>query len=174
MSDNLRQRINLFYYNLFRFERFTQNLISYPIDCFVRFTGLGKKLAKRSGRENWDEYIRSVLNNPKGGISLNMAGNQVIAHLLVLFITPWNIFCGLARPPHNIYWAGWVVIGILAFSISFYIAPDDPKRYLKDFRKFESMPKVQKRNSALVTLLIVIGIWSFFVVSFIYYLRSIT
>jgi hypothetical protein len=57
--------------------------------------------------------------------------------------------------------------------MSFYLAPDDPKQYLGDFKKFELRPKTEKLRSALVTLMIIIGVWLAFIGSFIFYLRAI-
>ncbi len=171
---NLRERINLFYYNIFKFECFTQYLIAYPMYLIVKITGLGKVLAKRSGKENWDEYIISVLNSPKGGISLHIAGLQVTVLSGLLLLSLLNVICGLLQLDLHTFWFyGGVVAVILAVVISNYAAPSDHRKYLKDFKRFESMPKAEKRKSALLTFLIVIGIWSIFIGSFIFYLRSL-
>ncbi len=69
--------MNLFYYNIFRFQCFTQYLIAYSIYSVMKVMGLGRLMAERSEKENWDEYLISVLNEPKGGISLYIAGINV-------------------------------------------------------------------------------------------------
>ncbi|MFN2392213.1 MAG: hypothetical protein ABR566_09610 [Pyrinomonadaceae bacterium] len=171
---NLRERINLFYYNIFKFECFTQYLIAYPMYLIVKITGLGKVLAKRSVKENWNEYILSILNDPKGGISLHIAGIQVGILSMLLLLTLLNVVCGSLQIKSDTFWYyGMIVAAILAVVISSYAAPSNHKKYLNDFKKFESMSKAKKRKSALLTFLIVIGIWSVFIGSFIFYLRSL-
>src|SRR5690606_10766968 len=114
-----------------------------------------------------------ILNDPKGGMSLHFTGMQITAHLTVLLITPWNIICGLMRIEIDPWFYGCIIAVILAVVVSNYAATHDPKIYLEDFKKFESMPKAWKRKSALLTLFIVLGIWSAFILSFIYNLRSL-
>ena len=173
MKASLQRKINLFYYNIFRFERFTQYLVSYPINSGIKLTGLGNAMARRSGEENWDEHILNLLNDPKGGISLNFAGMQVTAHLTVLFLSFLNFFCGLLRLPGDTFWFyGMFPVFILALVLSYYAAPTNRKKYLKDFKEFESMPKAWKRKSALLTFLIIIGVWLTFIASFVFFLRN--
>lgn len=170
---NLQERINLFYYNIFKFECFTQYLIAYPVYSVVRITGLGKIMAKRSGKE-WDEYIISVLNSPEGGVSLQIAGLQVGVLCLLLMLTLLNVVCILLQIKGDNFWFyGGVVAVIFSVVISYFAAPSNHKKYLKNFKRFESMSKAEKRKSALLTFLIVIGIWAIFIGSFIYYLRSL-
>ncbi len=171
--NNWRERLNLFYYNIFRFERYTQYLVSHPMHVFVKFVGLGSTMAKRSGREDWDDYILSVLNDPKGGMSLHFAGLQVSLLVFLLLFTPWNIFCGLVQIGIVPWSYGLVVPGILALILSEYAAPGDARKYLKDFKRFETMPKAWKCKSALLTLLVVIGTWTAFLASFVFYIKSL-
>jgi hypothetical protein len=172
--DEFRERLNLFYYNIFKFECFTQYLITYPMVLFVKIIGLGKLTARRIGKENWDEYIFSVLNSPKGGISLHIAGLQVGILSLLLLLTLLNVGCTLLQLHlHNFWFYGMIAAVIPAVVISNYVAPNDHKKYLKDFKKFESMSKPEKLKSALLSFLIVIGILTMFVGSFIFYLRSL-
>jgi hypothetical protein len=109
--SNLRTTINLFYYNIFRFECFTQFLAFYPIQLVYKLTGVKKTIVKQSRKENWDDYILSVLNDPTGGVSLQFAGMQVALLLLLFLGTLWNVFCGLLQIPLKTFWMyGGVVI----------------------------------------------------------------
>lgn len=172
--SNLQEYTNLFFYNIFRFECFTQSLVSYPINLLFRAIGFYKVAGKRTGKENFEEYLMSVLNDPRGGISLHLAGIQVTAHLTVLLVTPWNIISGLLLLDIRTSWFyGFLVIALLAVVISFYVAPDYTKIYLKDFKRFEKLPKKKKLMSALLTFLIVVGSWSLFVGSSAFYLRAL-
>lgn len=171
---NLRKYVNLFYYNIFRFERFTQYLVATPIHGVLKLAGLGEAIAKRSGKENWEEYILSVLNDPKGGFSMNSTGNHVAILATLFLFTLLNLFCGLLRLSHDTFWFyGMIAMVIPAVLISNYAAPSNKKEYLKDFKNFESMSKAKKRKFALLTFLTVIGIWGMFIASFIYYMRSL-
>jgi hypothetical protein len=139
----------------------------------MKIAGLGRLIAKRSGKENWDEYVISVLNDPKGGISRYIAGMNVFLFVLLLVLALWNTFCGLIQANlHKLWFYGMFVACALAVVISNYVAPTNPQKYLKDFKRFASMSKTEKLKSALLTFLIVIGICSIFVGSFIFYLRS--
>jgi hypothetical protein len=174
LPNESRRKVNLFYYNIFKFECFTQYLIAYPIFLVVRITGLGNLLAKRSGKENWDEYIISVLNSPKFGVSLHIAGLQVGILSMLLLLTLLNVVCVLLQVDlHTFWYYGMIVAAILATVISYYVAPSDHKKYLGDFKQFELMSKYEKRKSALLTFVIAIGILSIFIGSFIFYLRSL-
>ncbi len=170
---NWRERLNLFYYNIFRFERYTQYLVCSPLYGGAKLTRLGNLMEERSGKENWNEYLLSVLNDSKGGISLHFAGMHIALLVMLVLLTLLNVFCGLLRLSIHTFWFyGMIGACILTAIISYNAAPVDRKKYLKDFKKFESRPKSQKRQSAFITFLIIIGIWVAFITSFLYYLRS--
>ncbi len=170
----LREKMNLFYYNIFRFERFTQYLASVPILGFLRLVGLGDAMVSRSGKEKWDEHILEVLNDPKDGFSILSTGNHVAILSLLCALTLLNVVCTILQLEFHTFWFyGGITASILAFVGSYYFAPTNPKKYLGDFKKFESMPSAQKRLWVIATFLIIVGIWAAFVTSFIFYLDSI-
>jgi len=169
----LQKKTNLLYYNIFRFHRYTQYLVSSVMNDFFKMLGLGNVLERRSKMKNWDEYIIQVLNDPKGGVSLYFAGGHVTILVCLSLLTSLNVFCGLFRLPFDTVWFyGMFLAVILGVAISSYVAPIDRKNYLKDFRTFESWPKARKRTSGLITLLVILMIWSAFIGSSIYYLGS--
>jgi hypothetical protein len=86
-----------------------------------------------------------------------------------------NLIGGLLRLPSDSFWFyGMVGAGLLALVISYQLAPTDTRKYLMDFKKFESSSKAKKRKWALLTFLVVTGIWAVFICSLVYYLRSLT
>jgi hypothetical protein len=168
----LRRRINLFYYNIFRFERYTQYLVCYPLYGGAKLMGLGRLISTRSGIEKWDEYLLDILNDAEGGISLHVTGIHVCLLVLLVLLTFLNVICGLFELGLQTFWFyGMVTAAIFSVAISFYAAPTDKEKYLKDFRRFESQSKSEKRKYAFVTFVIIIGIWILFVLSSIYYMR---
>ena len=170
----MREKLNLFYYTLFRFERFTQNLISKPMHSGVKFIGLNDTMAERTGREDWDDHIMDVLNDPKGGFSVHFTGLHITLLLTLFCLALFCLLCTLFGVfGDNVWYVGMVACAALGFLTSHFVAPLDPKNFLKDFKRFEALPKVTKRKHALLTFLIVIGIWIVFVLSFVYYLQSI-
>ncbi len=174
VNDTWSERINLLYYNIFRFECFTQYIISYPLTQIATLTGLGAMLAKKRRQQDWDAYILEVLNDPKGGVSLHIAGIQITILTLLSLLSAWNVLCAALFLDFPTIWPyGGVVSLILAVVASFYAAPNAGKKYLSDFRKFEAMPKATKRSFALLTFLTVVGIWLLFISTFIFYLRSL-
>lgn len=175
MSSNrrVRQILNLFYYNLFRFETYTQELVARPFYGAVNSVGLGRIIEKRSGRENWDDYVIGAMNDPKGGISMIFTGRHIAILLMLLFMTFLNVTGTVLEFYGESFWFyGMVVCCILAVLTSYYVGPTNPKKYLADFKKFEAWPVDKKRKAAGVTFLIVLGIWAGFVFSLILYLTS--
>lgn len=169
----LREKLNLFYYNIFRFERYTQYLVSAPMHRFLKGIGLQETMERRTGRKDWDEHIMEVLNTPKGGFSTMSAGNHIATLTMLVAITILNLILGLLRLQSETLWLfGIVAGGIGSFALSYYIAPTNPQEYLKDFIKFESMSRSTKLRHALLTLLAVIAIGFACIASFVFYFKA--
>lgn len=166
-----RDSIRWFYYNIFRFECATQYYIPYPIIWVFRKTRLFKVLGRRNEIDDFEEYLLATLNNPEGGISLHIAGLQISVLMFLLLLSLWNLVSAfLTFAIHSFWLYGLILAGVVSLVISEYVAPSDRKKYLKDFRRFEAMPRNKKRKAAILTLLVVVAIWSTFVATFIFYL----
>src|SRR5690606_4415072 len=135
--------------------------------------GLHQWVEKSSGESNVDDYVMGVLNNPTGGISTHFAAIQIGLLGTLLLATPWNLVCwffGISWGPIWLY--GFLALGVLALIISSYIAPTERTKYLKDFKRFESLPKGKRRLAAFASLSVYLFIWVGFLASFAYYLHS--
>ncbi len=59
---------------------------------------------------------------------------------MLLLLTLLNVVCVLLQIKDDAFWYyGMIVAAILAIVISYYVAPSDHKKYLNDFKKFESL-----------------------------------
>lgn len=167
----LKTLTNLFYYNIFRFERFTQDLLAYPFYKALNSVGIGSVIARRSGKADWDVYLRNVLSDPKGGFSVISAGNHIAILCGAIALSALNFLCFLFEVKAEKIWVtGLIFAMILAFVASLYIGSSDSRRYIKDFERFEAMAMWKKRLSALATFLLILAIWFICILSFIIYL----
>ncbi len=168
-----QSRIDLFYYNLFRFACFTESIV-YPL--FRRpLYRLGKTAAKLVGKKGPVEHKLKTLNNPKGGYSLANAGSYFFLQLFLLLLTPWNLICGFFRLDAETFWAlGIIVISFAVFALMGYFdIPIFNRKSVKDFERFDSIPKADKLRSAALTFLMIAGIWTVSIASFVFYVREI-
>jgi hypothetical protein len=168
-----QSRINLFYYNLFRFACFTESIF-YPLVRRPLYR-LGKAAAKFVGKKGPVEHKLKTLNNPRGGYSLDNAANYVFLHLFLLLLAPWNLICGFFRLDAEPFWAlGIFAICLLVFALMAYLdIPLFKAKPVKDLERFDLMPKADKRRSALLIFLMIVVIWAAAIASFVFYLREI-
>ena len=171
---NWRRITNLFYYNVFRFECAAQYALRYPVKVLLKILGIYQWAEKKSDISNVDAYVMGVLNDPRGGMSLQFAGLQITLLSVLLCLSLLNFVCGfLTLGLHTFWFYGMLLACSLGILFSYYVAPTNRSKFLADFKKFGSMSKVKKRKAALITFLIYIGIWSVFILSSIFYLRSL-
>lgn len=131
-------------------------------------------MAHRIGMTNWDEYIIKMLNDPKGGISLQIAQLHVTFLVLLILFTLLNIIGSLLQLPFEPFWLyGMVCAGIVGMPLSYYAAPIDPKNYLGHFKKFEFWSDQQKFNYAIISLATVIMVWTSYIVSLVLYFNGL-
>ena len=91
----------------------------------------------------------------------------------MLLLSIWNVVCTISGFGFSGVWFwGVVVWGIGAFIADFYLIPEN-NILLDEFKFFESMSASKKHVSALLTFLFVIAAWAVFVLSLLYYLRSL-
>ena len=172
-----RRLLNLFYYNLFRFDCFIGYLIAYPMLKFVDLVGLKDYIESRGRAKkatyNFDKFILSLDNDPRGGISLVSAGMHVMLLVMLVVFTLLNILAGTWKLGITFWSYGAAILGFVGLLISnFFLAPTARNMYLKDFHEFEKRPREQKRKDALMTFCLVIMIWILCISSFWFYFRS--
>jgi hypothetical protein len=173
-----RRALNLFYYNIFRFECYAQYVIGYPVSKLVKLVGLKENIERRARIKqptyDLDEYALSTLNDPRGGVSLLSSGMHVTVLVILALFTLLNLIGGIWRLGVPTFWTyGAIVSAVIGVVVSnFFLAPTDRTKYLKDFREFEKRSRKQKRTDALVTFVLVIGIWSVFILSSWFYFQT--
>lgn len=166
----LRRKLNLFYYNIFRWERYVQYLISLPIDYAIKVVGLGDVCTRSHGTKNWQGYIDDVLNDPKNGFVIYRTGAHITLLTVLVATSVANVISASLRFRTPTFWYYAVAIGtVLSVLMAIlFLAPIDTTKYLAAFRRFEAGSPAFKRKSALVTLLIVLTVWGMCIASFAY------
>lgn len=171
---NFRQTLNIFYYNIFRFECFTQDLVGLPISAVAEYIGLPRRYAERTGKD-WEGEVQKVLNDPRGGVSFYISGILVTTLVYLVLFTAINLLCWSLKLPIEPHWKYGVFAAIVpSVIITWFMFPTDRKKYLKDFRSFALWSNTRKRNSALITFAIVLTTLLAFIVSFASYLQSLS
>lgn len=151
------------YYNIFRFECFIQAIFYYPAYvCFDRPL-ISDIFDMRDQNDIFQEQLSVELKQGKG-----ITASKIVAMTeIFLLVTPWNLICGVFHIRSLTIWmTGWVVASIAAIFLS--VKADSPGIYLKDFKKREFKSGRNFKRSAVGAFLIMIGIWSIFILSFVY------
>lgn len=170
---SISDQVNVFYYQLFRFERFVQYCVSAPIFYVLRIVGLGDLIARRSRRSNWEEYLHDVLNGPHGGISLFLTDRHFGALLMLCFLIAVNVIGYLLRFDFETYWFyGMIVSLILSLIMGQILVPLSSRQHIKRFRVLDAAPPHIKQKQALVSVLVVISIWLASIFSFVLFISK--
>ena len=165
----MRTGLESIYFTFFKFECLVQAAASYPAYLLFGSPMITEIADKHNKYKSFPAYLFEHIKQPKG----TLVPRITFLTLLFLVLIPWNFYCGVRRINFSmIYWAGWIVLSILALAIS--IATDSRrKKYLADFVKQVMSSKVNIGRDALLSLLIVVGIAGIFVFSFVFYMNSL-
>lgn len=158
--------INLIYYNLFRFEKYTTRIINYPVTLFLR----NKKVAefyRKKGRQNPQEVLTPLMDNPDIGINNFYASAQMILLITLLNFGVINFISGLT---HVLILKSIYIIGILVLFayIQAHISMFHKDKYLNYFKEFEKLSKEKKKISVLITFIIYIAVLLFHILSWVF------
>jgi hypothetical protein len=163
---SLKEFINVLYFNIFRFHCYLQSLTARPIYGFIKMIGLDRVMTRRHGTVDWDEYlIDEVLNDQKGGISLFLTERFIGVMEGAILLTFWNLVCSFLRLDFYYWRYGVIFITVIGVVINFVIDP-----FSNDFRKFKSWSPGKARKFAIVTLLVITGIFIVCACSFAVYM----
>lgn len=167
----LQRQINLFHYNIWRFERWT------------RYLTFGDGRLTTIGCTDGDE-LADIVPFAVGPIDESVLPNYSGKHfgilLYLVLLSILNVGCFLFGFSFSEVWYwGAIVCGFVAFLASFYLTPIPLKVpaerniLLDDFKIFESMSDSKKRLSGLITFLIVVVLWVAPILTFVYYVKSL-
>jgi hypothetical protein len=166
----LQRRVNLFHYNIWRFERWTRYLLF----------GDPRITTIRSKSDNeLEDMVPFAGDSVDESMLPNYSGKHFSILVFLVLFSVLNLFSALFGLGFRDFWLwGVVTCGIVGFMIDLYLTPiplkaTDENPLLNDFKNFEALSPTAKRRSGLVTFLIVIGLWAAFVISFIYYVRTL-
>ena len=174
----LQHKINLIHYNIWRFERWTRYLVFGD----RRITSIGNELGDHPAGKELDDCLPFAVGVVDEYSLPNYSGKHFSFLVSLLLFTALDFCCALLGLNVQVLFWGIIVSIIPTLIISNYLTPMPWKfidgvptrknQLLEDFKIFESMSVSDKRKSGLITFLIVIGIWTASVLSFIYYLRA--
>lgn len=156
---------NIIYYYFYRFEIKTQAIISFPIEMILRT----KKVREAYQKKNISdpvEIVRSVVNNPKTGITSIISGGMLYATIFILIFGLFNLTCVLLDIKIDMNKWYFIIMCIIASTIGYWLT-DYKGRYLIYFRMFDKMHKKSKIKWALIRFFTIISIWSFSIGAFI-------
>ena len=167
----LQQRINLFHYNIWRFERWTRYLV---------FGDRRVTTIESKDNDALDDIIPFAPATVDESMLPNYSGKHFTVLLFLVLLTVLNVFSFLFSLSVSKFWFwGMIVSATVAFLASLYLTPmpikvSERNVLLDDFKTFESMSESKKRISGVITFLLVIGIWATFILSAGVYLSSPT
>lgn len=154
------------FYNIFRFECFIRGIFHYPAYVLFEKPIISNIRDTKDQDETFRIRISDVIKRQRG----TMAPRFVILTAVFLLVTPWNLVCGIFQMKNLTVWfAGWIFVSVVAFIAT--VKADNPSKYLTAFKKNELKTQKGYRRSALIAFLIMIGIWSIFALSSLYFLR---
>ncbi|MGE8555714.1 MAG: hypothetical protein ACN6OB_17485 [Chryseobacterium jejuense] len=171
---------NYIHYFIFQFEikatYFFRNILNFIFSPITKIKFLKKDLEKRnSSFKHIDDIALNLSNNPLYGKSIAFAGIHTGGLIILIEYGLFNIlqtilgkaFMQFVWGPGNSY--KWIfIIGLLAIPwiINEKLLFKNDK-YLKYFDEFDKEPKEVRRKWAWISFGIIIGIITFFVLSFI-------
>ncbi len=168
----LKKFHNILYFNIFRFHCFCQYWVAKPIVAFLALVGRRDGIISkyRHERENWDDdLIRDLLNNPNGGISLFLTDRFMGMMEAAFVATFWNLVSALLQLDFYTWKYGMYSLMVIAV-VMIFVSPSP--EYLNDFRKFRSWSDAENRKFAIITLLVIAGIFLAFVGSLALYIPT--
>lgn len=155
------------YYNIFRFESFIKAIFYYPAYVFFHRPLISDISDVRDQNDIFQEQLSVELKQGKG----SAASRLVAITTIFLLVTPWNLICGLFHIRSLAIWmTGWIFASIAAIFINIKVG--STRKHLKDFKKREFKPERNFKRAAIGAFLIMIGVWSIFILSFIYFLTN--
>lgn len=158
--------LNIVFYNLFRFEKTTQKIFTFPVQMVLRNKRIRKSYLKRGIGDPEIEVIR-VLENPEVGISSIISGGHFTALFSFLIFGLMNLFLGIFKFEVRFSLFFFVIVGVLSYLIA-YLVSFRKDMYLEYFKEFENLPENKKKKSAWMTFFIVLFLWVFGIGSFIF------
>jgi hypothetical protein len=131
--------LNIVLYNLFRFEKATQNFISYPLIMILRNRKVKESYRKR-GVVDPEKVVFKALDDPEFGVSSTLSGAHYMSLFFLLTYGIVNFVLGLLRSGIDLELPYFVLMAILSYGFPHWYSFRQ-NRYLKYFKDFEKLPK---------------------------------
>jgi hypothetical protein len=158
--------LNLVFYNLFKFEKTTQEFFTYPILLLLR-SNKAEGYFKKKGITNPEKELIKTNENPQVGISSILSGGHFIVLYFLIIFGAINFISGCFRIEFNLELTHFVIMAILSYGFAYWFSFRQD-RYLEYFKKFGKQTRRKKIVSAWMAFFIVFGIWTFCIGSFIF------
>ena len=111
--------------------------------------------------------INKSYKNPKSGISIFFSGNLMNALLFFIFIGIDCIYNGVKKEFFIDSIFIIIVIGLISLGVNYFLLFKKDK-YLKYFEEFDKMEDHKKKEWAILSLLVFLGIMLFSIGSFVF------
>ncbi|WP_345989863.1 hypothetical protein AAEU33_19850 [Chryseobacterium sp. Chry.R1] len=171
---------NYIHYFIYVFEVNASKVIAYPIallfDLFYKIPFIESWLKKKNSSAQEIRSARNnAINNRIYGQNITIAGIQMGGLLVLIEYGLFNIFqATLGKPLIQYVWLGgnyykWLFVAtmlIIPYIINNQLLWKNDK-YLKYFEEFDKEPKQLKRKWIWISFGIIVGIFGFFVLSFL-------
>jgi len=160
---SLRKFHIILYFNIFRFHCFCTSWIAKRRYTFLKLSGLVGAKGRRYKNDNGDD---DLTNDLQAGFSLFLTDRFMGMLYAFVGITLWNLVAALLQMNFYSWKYGlffWMAVTLLSILLINH-------EYLKDFKKFRSWSVNESRNFAIITLLVVCGIFFALIGSFGWYL----
>lgn len=155
-------------YNIFKFESFIRVLCHYPAYVLFERSLVTSISDTKDQNEIFQFHVIELLRHRRGTTAPRFVGITMI----FLLATPWNLVCAIFQISNSTIWfAGWICASVVAFVLT--TLADNPRKYLKDFQKYEMKTQKGIWRSAIFAFFIMIVVWVVHFLSFFSYLTVV-
>lgn len=161
----IRKLHNIIYFNVYQFYCFCFFWLGKPRYSFLKLNGLDGAKDKPQ-QDDDDDSVNSV----RGRLAISLTDRFMGALYFCIVLIPWNLVTSLLQLEPQTWKYGLyflIAVGVVAiFAFN--------HEYKSDFKKFRSWSKNERRKYAVITLLIISGIFTALIGSFVLHLSLLT
>ena len=161
-----QEKFYFLFFSIYKFECFTTYLFGKPFIFEYQSLDIERASYKNPTLENLD-----LMNNPQKGVSINFARSFMITLSFLALLTVVNILSGWLGS-NDVWKYGLFFSSIPAMVLGVILAPDNPKKYLKEFRRIDKLEKKERWKIHIFSLSIVILVVVCFVLSSVFYMKQ--
>ena len=176
--EHIEYFTNLVFYHLFRFEKWTQHLISDPLIRLIRLPVIAKFQKKRDIEEVVKD-IDKTLYDRKNGVNIMFADTHLTFLFYLISSGTANFLINLLSININqlinkdLQYLIYFVVTYIPAWVAVEMLTSRKNKYLKYFKKFEKKSYEWQHNTEVLTFFTAVGIWVYGIGGFIFYLTGL-